>query len=920
MKTLTLCFALAIASFHLVFSQNHSNGIRYQGIKYQGVARNGLGELFSSQNISLRISIIDSFAGGTSVYAETQSVRTNEYGLFSIVIGEGQPLSGDFSSIPWSSGEKWLKVEMDPRGGTNFYLVGISELLSVPFSKVSETSLSDPDAENELIEAITFNTSARVLTVTEGENEHSVIINTQADDLSDNTLNDLKNVDASPTPGKVLKWNGTKWIAADDETNEQTLSINNNILTISEGNSVDLTPYLDNTDEQQLFYSPSTHMLLLQNGGQVSLAPIVAAGKNTAFEFDSVTNELTIVDGSGRLSVSLNGVLSHDRDSDPENEMQTLSLNAGTLSISGGNSVNLPDNSSTNEIQNLLLNGNTVSISGGNSITLDDNDDTNELNSSVNLNGATLEITDAGGTQSVDLSILKDDADANPANELQTLSLSGNTLSISNGNSVTLPDVNPTNELQNLSLNGDTIFISSGNHILLPTGFGDNQTLSLSGNALSIANGNSVSLSSFMDNTDSQTLSLSGNHLAISGGNSVTLPDASPSNEIQNLSLTGNTLSISDGNAVDLSSLDVDTDEQTLSVSGSNLSISNGNTVDLSSFLDNTDAQTLSLSGSSLSISGGNAITLPDASPSNELQDLSLTGNILTISGGTSVDLSSFADNTDAQTLSLVGNMVSISNGNSIDISSFMDNTDSQTLSLSGNNLSISNGNTIDLSRYLDNTDAQNLTLSGSTLSISGGNSVTLPDVSTTNEIQNLSLTGNTLSISSGNSVNLSSFLDNTDNQTLSFSNDTLRISNGNSIYFGGSNQTLSLSGNNLSISGGNTVAFNNVTFTGQTKLDGTFTFKIKTVDSNDDPYTAGDEILILADGSLGAMQVRLPQASTVPGRVYIIKKIDSSSFAITINPAGVETIDGVLTPTLSTQYQFIQVISNGSTWYTIGH
>ncbi len=205
--------------------------------------------------------------------------------------------------------------------------------------------------------------------------------------------------------------------------------------------------------------------------------------------------------------------------------------------------------------------------------------------------------------------------------------------------------------------------------------------------------------------------------------------------------------------------------------------------------------------------------------------------------------------------------------------------------------MSIANGNTVDLGSYLDNTDAQTLNLSA-----------------------------NILSISSGNSVNLASYLDNTDNQSLTYSNDTLYIQNGNNVYLGGTNQSLSLSGNNLSISGGNTVTLNNVTFTGQTKLDGTFTYKIKNVDGNDDPYTAGDETLILADGSLGAMQVRLPAAASVPGRVYIIKKIDNSANAITINPNSVETIDGVLTPTLSTQFAFLKVISTGSSWYIIGN
>ena len=54
----------------------------------------------------------------------------------------------------------------------------------------------------------------------------------------------------------------------------------------------------------------------------------------------------------------------------------------------------------------------------------------------------------------------------------------------------------------------------------------DSQTLSLSGNVLSISSGNSVTLSTSSSNTDSQTLTISGTILSISNGNQVTLPSS----------------------------------------------------------------------------------------------------------------------------------------------------------------------------------------------------------------------------------------------------------------------------------------------------------------------------------------------------------------------------------------------------------
>ncbi len=72
-----------------------------------------------------------------------------------------------------------------------------------------------------------------------------------------------------------------------------------------------------------------------------------------------------------------------------------------------------------------------------------DADPTNELVSSFQLNGNSLDLTDAGGVKSVDLTSYLDNTDN------QTLSLSGNTLSITRGNSISLTTDN-VNEGGNL--------------------------------------------------------------------------------------------------------------------------------------------------------------------------------------------------------------------------------------------------------------------------------------------------------------------------------------------------------------------------------------------------------------------------------------------------------------------------------------
>jgi hypothetical protein len=242
-------------------------------------------------------------------------------------------------------------------------------------------------------------------------------------------------------------------------------------------------------------------------------------------------------------------------------DAQTLGVSGEQLSISNGNTVVLPDGSATNEAQTLSKSGSTVTLSS--------------------VGGA------GGGTFT--------DADT------QTLALNGQQLSISGGNSVTLP---PVPAPQTLSLSGSSLTISGGNTVALPP-VTDAQTLSLSGSTLSISGGNTVALPPA---PAPQTLSLSGSSLTISGGNTITLPAGAADN--QQLSKSGNTISLTNGGSV-----------------------------------TDADNQSLTLSGAMLGISGGTGVTLPDASSTNELQTLSISGTTLSLSGGNSVTLPSGGGN-----------------------------------------------------------------------------------------------------------------------------------------------------------------------------------------------------------------------------------------------------------------------------------
>lgn len=104
-----------------------------QGMNYQAVARDVSGAVLANQHISLQITITDS-NGGPTLYQETDTAYTNQFGLFTVNVGSGTPVSGTFSAITWSTVTAWMQVDFDPAGGTSYILMGTSQLLSVPYA------------------------------------------------------------------------------------------------------------------------------------------------------------------------------------------------------------------------------------------------------------------------------------------------------------------------------------------------------------------------------------------------------------------------------------------------------------------------------------------------------------------------------------------------------------------------------------------------------------------------------------------------------------------------------------------------------------------------------------------------------------------------------------------------------------------
>jgi hypothetical protein len=104
-----------------------------QKFNYQAVVRNNTGVIVTNQNIAVKAEIIDSNST-TILYSETHTVTTNAQGLFALQVGGGSAKSGVFANIDWSAGNRYIRTSVDLTGGTNFQLIGTSQLLSVPYA------------------------------------------------------------------------------------------------------------------------------------------------------------------------------------------------------------------------------------------------------------------------------------------------------------------------------------------------------------------------------------------------------------------------------------------------------------------------------------------------------------------------------------------------------------------------------------------------------------------------------------------------------------------------------------------------------------------------------------------------------------------------------------------------------------------
>lgn len=112
-----------------------------QGFNYQAIIREPSGEIKANSAVTIQINIIQGSATGSSVFKETHSTGTNDFGLANLIIGSVETKT--FSVIDWASGPYFVKISVDGQE------MGVTQLLSVPYALYAASGVGSTGPRGE---------------------------------------------------------------------------------------------------------------------------------------------------------------------------------------------------------------------------------------------------------------------------------------------------------------------------------------------------------------------------------------------------------------------------------------------------------------------------------------------------------------------------------------------------------------------------------------------------------------------------------------------------------------------------------------------------------------------------------------------------------------------------------------------------
>ena len=108
-----------------------------QGFSYQAVVRDAQNAIVANKSLTVKITILQGadLESATEVYNEQHNVKTNQNGLFTLVVGKGDS-AGSIRTVNWSKGNCYIRTKTD-------YGESTSQLMSVPYALFAENVAPD---------------------------------------------------------------------------------------------------------------------------------------------------------------------------------------------------------------------------------------------------------------------------------------------------------------------------------------------------------------------------------------------------------------------------------------------------------------------------------------------------------------------------------------------------------------------------------------------------------------------------------------------------------------------------------------------------------------------------------------------------------------------------------------------------------
>jgi hypothetical protein len=313
------CFPIILLFISIVSLANAP-----ERMSYQAVIRNSSGELVKNSTVSIQISILHGSASGIVVYCETQNAATNTNGLVTLAIGEGKVVSGDLNNIVWSEGPFYIKTKTDIKGGSNYTITGVSELMSVPFSFHATTadSLTKPVVEKDPV----FEKSvAQGIAATDTANwNRKLNAYTESDPVYEIS------VARGISPADTASWN--RKLTSETDPIFSVWDKSTGVL-ISESQITDLKHFTNNNETDPVFGKSVAK--------SISIADTTRWNSKSSFSgnYNDLSNKPTNVSNfnndAGYQKVA------DDGDTDPQNEIQFIYRSGDGIGISNGGWVSI---------------------------------------------------------------------------------------------------------------------------------------------------------------------------------------------------------------------------------------------------------------------------------------------------------------------------------------------------------------------------------------------------------------------------------------------------------------------------------------------------------------------------------------------------------------------------------------------------